>query len=445
MSQPLSRNRQLTGNIAGKMKIARTSFEMTANRGADDDGWVFDGTIPKINLSDLASEVLDSLQLPDDLPAVSFSDTQLNITPASGDFSLKSQSSNDNAWRIDLGGKRISLDQLMLNISRENGALSAEINGNSLLFGSRIDANMRLSSEPTFSATASNVSFSGMAADLLDQINLPADIPDFSFATINFSASPASQEFSLSANSLDDWHIPLGITGLNIEDVSCELSRNEVANNRHEEAGKVAGKVSIAGVEFDLGFSFPGEYIFEATVPVLGLSPIIQDLCGPEALMGFSAPSSFLNLTLNNLSMSFNPTTKSIAMKGESALGKLQLLIQRSAQGRWQFATAMSPPNNWRFSALDSSLSSLDGLGFGGTQLLASNFEGRNLPTDFFELPDGTQISKGLNLIANLDTSDLGLDDLMNLDNLTVSAAIGPNPASLVITAGGTCQPALNQ
>jgi len=148
--------------------------------------------------------------------------------------------------------------------------------------------------------------------------------------------------------------------------------------------------------------------------------------------MGFSAPSNFLNLTLNNLSISFNPGDKQIAMKGESALGQLQLLIKRSAQGRWQFATAMSPPDNWRFSALDSSLSSLDGIGFGGTQLLASNFEGRTLPTDFFELPDGTQISKGLNLVANLDTSNLGLDDLMDLDSLTVSAAIGPNPASLV-------------
>ena len=436
VNNPLGSNRQFTGNITGKMKIASTNIEMQANRTASEDSWVFEGSIPDINLSDLASEVLQSLQLPSNLPAVSFSDTNLSVTPASGDFSLKSQSSNDNAWRIDLGGKRISLDQLMLDISRESNQLSAKINGNSLLFGSRVDASMLLSAEPKFTANVANASLSSLANSVLDQLSIPVDMPDFSFASVDFSASPASQEFSISAQSFDDWHIPLGITGLDIEDVSCELSRSKADNSGHDEAGKVTGTVSIAGIQFDLGLSFPGDYVFEATVPVLGLSPIIQDLCGPEALMGFSAPSNFLNLTLNNLSISFNPGDKQIAMKGESALGQLQLLIKRSAQGRWQFATAMSPPDNWRFSALDSSLSSLDGIGFGGTQLLASNFEGRTLPTDFFELPDGTQISKGLNLVANLDTSNLGLDDLMDLDSLTVSAAIGPNPASLVISAG---------
>ena len=111
VNNPLGSKRQLTGNISGKMKIASTSFAMQANREAAEDTWVFEGSIPDINLSDLASEVLQSLQLPSNLPAVSFSDTKLSVTPASGDFSLKSHSSNDNAWRIDLGGRRISLDQ----------------------------------------------------------------------------------------------------------------------------------------------------------------------------------------------------------------------------------------------------------------------------------------------------------------------------------------------
>jgi len=317
--------------------------------------------------------------------------------------------------------------------------MSATLQGSATLFDSTIaiavdtgDASEQLS----LSASISQLNFSSMAEQLLTELSLPTDLPDFSFTDTQFHCTPSAKTFRFAAKSFDDWTLPLGITGLQVDDIGCQLSR-EIENAEQQTfrlAGSLMGSVEIAGVQFDLSFSFPGEYRFTAVVPKLSLSAILQDLCGSDALMGFPAPSSVLNVTMKNIRIDALPASQSFSVQGTCLFGEIQLVVNNK-QGKWQFLCAIRPAANWHFSDIDRSLRTLDGLNFKGSALVLSNAS-NHTPSTLIELPSGISLKKGLNFIATIDASELQLDDLLGLESLQVSAVIGTKPSDLLIIAG---------
>jgi hypothetical protein len=301
---------------------------------------------------------------------------------------------------------------------------------------------VKLDENLTIHSTISSINLSSIAEDLLKTVKLPADLPDFKFESIDFTINSTTGEFMLSGTSTNDWKIPLGVTGLLIDTVTLSLKREKAANNRKAIAGTLGGEVSIGGVEFNLTFSFPGDYKLEATVASLSLGAIIQDLCGTDSLQGFPAPANVLNLSLEDVKIAASPTKKSFSISGSSSLGAVEVLVSKDRSGKWGFAVAIAPADDWKFSSIDASLSSLDDLVLNDTGLVLSSIDTNSLPLSIITIPEGKKITRGLVLISDLDLSNLGVGDLVNLESLNVSAAIGTKPSNLILEAdmGGSFQ-----
>jgi len=286
----------------------------------------------------------------------------------------------------------------------------------------------------SLTASLSQLNFSTLAEHLLTELSLPTDLPDFSFTDTQFHCTPSTKSFSFKATSYDDWVLPLGITGLQINDIRCEVKRTVKASSSDHSSltGQLIGNADIAGVSFDLCFAFPGDYHFTASVPKLSLSAIIQDLCGSDALMGFPAPSSVLNVTMDNIRIDAQPTSQAFSVQGTCLFGEIHLVVDQN-KARWEFLCTIRPAERWQFSDIDHRLHSLDGLNFADSALVLSN--AHQTPSTLLELPRGMQQSKGLSFIADLAASELQLDHLLGLKQLQINALIGMHPSDLLLTA----------
>jgi peptidoglycan hydrolase CwlO-like protein len=120
-------------------------------------------------------------------------------------------------------------------------------------------------------------------------------------------------------------------------------------------------------------------------------------------------------------------------------MGQIEVIVQKDSQGGWGFSMGFVPPSTWNFSTLDPALAVLNDLDFSGSTLIVSSSDNNSLALTTIELPNGgVGVQKGLNFFASLDTSALGMKELLpgfDLDSLQVYAAIGNNSQNMVIEA----------
>lgn len=277
--------------------------------------------------------------------------------------------------------------------------------------------------------------------DLLGDLRIPADVPDVEFTVTDFDLTPETGEFSLTAASTEDWQLPLGVSGLLLEDLSLTARRAD-QDGVLKVTATIAGTLRIGATALALSLDLPGDYRLTARIPTLDLSPVLQDLCGTAAMLGFPAPASVVNAKLRDISMVVEPTAGRVAVAGHSPLGACEVVVGRTGRGGWAFVGGFAPPSRWNLSTLDAGLRVLDELTLEDTVLVLASDPDAGLELATIELPAGVQMIRGLTLVAGLELGGLGVDDLLRLERVTVSAAIGSNPLDLRLEAGlqGTLQ-----
>ncbi|MDW7694506.1 hypothetical protein R9C00_07125 [Flammeovirgaceae bacterium SG7u.111] len=342
---------------------------------------------------------------------------------------------DEAVWQIPFGDDELAIGRLNFYVQKETGGVKMKFSGGATMFGSTLTVAAELDKKMQISASATNVNLTGIIDALLGDIDFPPEVPDVVFDTVEMTVTPSTKEVVFSASATEDWEVPLGVAGFLIEDLQLSLERKAIAGGKFKTTGTLSGEASIGAVSFDLVYDFPGDFVFTTQIPEISLSPVVQDLCGTEAMMGISVPSSVANVALKKMKLRVAPQQKTMSFSGTSLLGSTELIVTKNLQGKWVFIAAFAPPASWKFSKLESSLKPLDKLSLENTALVLSSAPDKDVPLTVIQIPDDISINKGLTFFAALDMSDLGVKDLMNVSSLTVSTSIDRNPANIKLAA----------
>jgi hypothetical protein len=439
--------RKITVFIRGTIAIGDTAFRIVTEMP---NFRVF-GTLLEdrpLRVTALAEKLLASagISFPDDMPNFDITDALLEVHPKSGYFSLYTRATFD--WRIPASDPFIEIRNFRLNIERfGKDQIQAFIAG-AFTLGSTpfvLSAYNPLDNEGwTFQAALDEadseitptISLTEVVRQFLPEgVTLPESIPDFAFTDVRFEITPAAGTFLFTARSASQWDIPIGINGLSLSDINFSINRTEVGGKK-QVTGTIGGTLNIGDAHFTATYNFPGDFVLSGSIPSFKLSVIIEELCGPDALNGLSVPGGYLDVELSNISFYIAPQRGQFSVSGASPLGQLELQIKRMINGEWGFSLGYVPPSTWRFSQIDSSLSVLDGLNFSNTALIIASSNDRSFDLVTIKTPrDNVSVIRGLNFFATLDMSALGVKDLLNIEFLTVYAAIGSDPKNITLEA----------
>ena len=454
-----ARSYALVGTTSFNFPLGETEFagglvtRIDYREGAyilDCTGTTGERALPVGELFQYLSDQLDiHISLPEAVRTLGVDQLSLQLNTKTRDFALSgmirsSDPGTDQAaaqWTISLGVTDLEIGSIHLALNRQNGKTGGIISGSAGLFGAELVVEAELADELELRATAGQVSITRIVETLLHEVDLPDELPDISFDQIELLVSPTAGEFSLTAKSLADWEIPVGVIGIALEDLQMVVQRKAAGTPRkYTTSGSLMGGARIGTVTTSLVYNFPGDFIFTTKLPEINLSPVIQDLCGAQAMMGLSIPDNIAQLKFTDITVTASPSRKFFSLSGSSTLGSAELIINKNRQGKWAFIAGFAPPATWHFSALDASLQPLDSLRMDNVAMVLSSAPDRGVPLSVIQLPDNMVIQDGLTFFAALDLTDLGVKDLMSIDKLVISTNIDRNPANIRLAAsiGGT-------
>jgi len=119
VTHPFSSQRSIDGEVYSNLSLGDVNVSL---RAEINDTFKFEGVIDEIPLTVLLKEMLGGVTLPEILPDVTFSNIQLSITPAQGDFSFNGTST----MRWKMGDQSIEA-AVVLELSRSNGKVACGI------------------------------------------------------------------------------------------------------------------------------------------------------------------------------------------------------------------------------------------------------------------------------------------------------------------------------
>ncbi len=393
------------------------------------------GSLPEhggIGLTDIFSTIgLNASNLPDS----GLTTLDLSLAPASKTYTFTIEVENN--WSIKLGNSSLSITQVGVDIAHEDGTTTATITGEIGIDATSIALIADLDEE-------GNWEFSGTLAEgstiklrsvintfLPNAIDLPNEVPDMACKDIALMFQTSSGDLTFNASSAEAWDIPVGVDGLSISDINLNINRAE-----SEVSGSIAGTLNIGSANFTSTYNFPGNFVVSGNIPSFKLSPLVQDLCGGDVVRGMSVPAGFMDVELKDIAFEIDPQAREMALSAASPMGQSEIQVKRMTSGSWVFTVGFVPPEKWKFSTIDSSLSVLDGLSFANTALILASSEDRSFELATIETPlEDVSIKRGLNLFASLSMAGLGVDELLNIESLTIYAAIGTDPRNLTLEA----------
>jgi len=420
----------------GSINLSAGTLDVTCNllpeleiKGANQEG-------SQLTVADLLAALpLDASELPSGKLQTLQLVAQPHINTYSAHFTLV------NDWSIDLGGAALSVSQIIGQVECIEDSVTAKLDGTVSIGGAQLrltgeygsDRAIVFSSEITPGQTISLTSlFDKFLGSLVD---FPDELPALDLTDFAMTLTPKTGEFSVKAAAMDPWEIPVGIDGLQFDDLELILNRTLIEDGKKVTNGVIGGSLQVAGTSFYSNYAFPGEFVLKGQVSALKLSPIVQDLCGSSLLRELPLPTSILDVDFKNIAVTIAPKDQFFSLKADSPLGMVELLVKKIA-GNWGFVVGFLPPTSWKFSTIADDLKVLDSLRFSDTALVLSSADDRALTlTSLIDAGSTLTVSRGLNFIANLDLRGIGADALLNIERLQVYAAIGSSPTDMVLEA----------
>ncbi|MEG4252794.1 hypothetical protein [Microcoleus sp. Pol10D4] len=386
------------------------------------------------------ADLLVALPLdPSELPSSQLQTLQLETHPKAKTYSAAFTLAND--WEIDLGGTTLALTSIKGQINSTGELVTAQLNSTINIDGTQLlltsdygsDRAIVFSGEIT---PGQRISLTSVVDKLMGSlVDLPSEVPNLDLTDFNLSLTPKTGEFTVNAAAMDSWEIPVGIDGLQLDDISLILNRTLTENGKKAIKGIMGCELQVAGTSFRSDYSFPGEFVLKAQVPALKLSSIVQELCGSSLLRDMPLPASVQDVDFKNVAITIAPKSKFFSLKADSPLGIVELLVKKIASD-WGFIVGFLPPTSWKFSTIADELKVLDGLKFSDTAMVLSSADDRALVlTSLAEAGSDLTVSRGLNFIANLDMRGIGVDALLGIERLRVYTAIGGSPSDILLEA----------
>jgi len=387
------------------------------------------------------SDILSALGLnASDFPDSGLSTMGFRLAPADKTYSFSIGLQND--WSVKLGSVSLSVGQVSIDLTREAGTTTGTITGEITVDSTSIELTANLDEEGNWefsggTAEGSTIKLRSVINTFLpNAIDLPNEVPDMACKDVALTFKLSSGDITFDASSADAWDIPVGVDGLSISDINLNINRAKDDAGKSEVSGSIAGTLNIGSANFTSTYNFPGEFVVSGSIPSFKLSPLVQDICGGDTVRGMSVPAGFLDVELKDIAFEINPQAREMALSADSPMGQSEIQVKKMANGTWGFTVGFVPPEKWKFSTIDSSLSVLDGLSFANTALILASSEDRSFELATIETPlEDVSIKRGLNLFASLSMKGLGVDELLKIESLTIYAAIGSDPRNLTLEA----------
>ena len=129
----------------------------------------------------------------------------------------------------------------------------------------------------TFSGTLDPNSNQPNVSDLVKYFLGDFGLPTITLSNLQFSATPSSSIYSISAGFTSDWSINIGEHGLAITGATVELDKGKDGLS-----GSIKGSLVLdQNNKFDAVYTLPGDFSISAQIPSIALSKVVAVLCKP--------------------------------------------------------------------------------------------------------------------------------------------------------------------
>jgi predicted nucleic acid-binding Zn-ribbon protein len=375
------------------------------------------------------------LPQPDWIPDIAFESIEIMIQAREKALMINASASVNWQFLDDA----IALEDIgiALELSGGNG-VSGYIEGQLMLGQQSLLLTGDTAESLQLTASVESLALSDVVNELLTTVSLPATIPNFILKDVQVALSPHPASFQLSAKVDEQWQIPVGYSGILIENLSFDVSYEGDRDAQHRGFNaSISGIVNIGNIALDAVYRLPGEFELRSQIPSISLMSLIHYFCGDEVLDAIQIPPSISALTLDNVELLISPANKLVSLSATSGFGQLELIINKPAQ-KWTFACAFSLQESWRFSNLVPELVILDSLSFGAGHIVFASDDNHGLQLSSLssESTNAIRVTKGLNFYARMRMQGLGVDELFNIDALSVQTSISHDPSQISIEAG---------
>jgi hypothetical protein len=241
-----------------------------------------------------------------------------------------------------------------------------------------------------------------------------------------------SEKILLSLKSKASLPLPFGAKTLDIRDVVLDL--NLISDNKQKDkntaalSGSFRIGINIIPISCDI---ISQKISLTGSIPKIGLSLLISELCGTEAMRSLKIPVMIHAMELSDLSMTFDPMSALISLRGKCAFGDAEIVIAPEGD-RCDFLMGIKPGKSWKLSSVFKDINSIP---FSDTSLIISSSnmtypaKGKLSLNLIKSEKNSLTIIKGANLITSVNPADLNLDKILGLKNqLDVVAYLSERP-----------------
>ncbi|WP_424094384.1 DUF6603 domain-containing protein [Moorena producens] len=311
------RFREIEGDLKGIWQLGKTNFETTLYYPSYS---FYAGMIQgqSLDMGAVVERILPGIWLPK---------IQLTKMEVWGNFLSKSFSaeiavSGNSTWGFELAGRAFYLQSISMRMAYANQQVVGCTMDGTLTLS---DVTVYISAEydtdrrwMLLGATAIEdiINLTSILDDLLEAISLPDRLPDLKLKNIIFSAVPHTSEYSLKAQTAEDWHLT--------DDLSLKVE--EFAGNKRKNVpvyGTLRAVMTIdqtivrlsaeKAASTDEGWQFEGNTGYGQQIAI-GL--LIEDL--GKKFGEVTLPAAIAELTIQNLGISFNSKTKNFTFTCEA-------------------------------------------------------------------------------------------------------------------------------
>ncbi len=252
------------------------------------------------------------------------------------------------------------------------------------------------------------------------------DIPHVEVSELTLSSQgDAGTSFSIATN--ENWSLALGHNNLTIEQVNCQLTIGSSTS------GSVSGSFEIDGNEFTVAWTLPDDLSLSGSFPSIEITKILTKFCSENVNF---IPTYFPVITLCDAAFDIEKSGTELSMTVSCTVkewGKIFVQVYNH-DSTWAFAAGCLLAK-WSFASIDKSLSELDSLHLPEMYLIFSNIDNNSLHLQGSEI---TEVTKGVNLSAQLSLKDHGLDFLakmLNIDHAQAEVAFGSDITKVALYA----------
>lgn len=178
------------------------------------------------------------------------------------------------------------------------------------------------------------------------------------------------------------------------------------------------------------------DYVLKTSLNNLNITELLSSIAGSSVLGGMGMPDNAFKVQLTSGAITFAPGQKTVAITGSSTFGNAEFSIQPLDKNRLSFIGGYSPPADFPFTTIHSSLGILEDFPFENTAFIFASHNGLKSNLSVFnQVQLSRPIQKGFTLVAAYDLKEVGLADLLKINQVSIYANLPANPLGFSLIA----------